>query len=140
MQNKAARLLCNAAPCTKHTDLYTKVGWLTFNQLAAYHSILQVFKIKQAREPLYLAEIVCKVSRSGRITIPPRNLTLAADSYAFLDQTCGISYIETSKMSRKSELSKRMSRNGSQKMCLNFQIKPVNHTNKAIKNLFYKDL
>ena len=83
MQNKAARLVCNAAPRAKRTDLYNKVGWLTVNQLAAYHSILQVFKIRQAREPLYLAEIFCKESRSGRIMIPRNNLSLAADSFCF---------------------------------------------------------
>ena len=83
MQNKAARLVCNAAPRAKRTDSYVKVDWLTVKHLAAYHSILQVLKIRQAREPLYLTEIFCKESRSGRIMIPCNNLTLAADSFCF---------------------------------------------------------
>ena len=83
LQNKAARMVCNA-PLTSHRkDLYVKLDWMTVNQLLVYHSILTVFKIRSQKDPEYLATWLCKDSRNGRIMIPRTNLSLANDSFCF---------------------------------------------------------
>ena len=33
--------------------MYDKLGWMTVNQLAAYHTILAVYRIRRSKEPAY---------------------------------------------------------------------------------------
>ena len=82
-KNKAARIVTNSPPRAKRSDMFDKLGWLTVNQLAMYHTLLTVYKVRQASEPEYLSEVLNKDSRNGRIVIPNTRLTLAKKSFTF---------------------------------------------------------
>ena len=81
MQNKAAQICTNSPPRTKRPSMYGKLQWLTVNQLVFYHSVLTVFKIRKNQEPEYLAEVLSRDNRNGRILIPNLGLTLAKKSF-----------------------------------------------------------
>ena len=83
LQNKAARIVCSAPPRAKRLDLFKKVEWLTVQQLIAFHTLLQIFKIRQQKEPKYLYEHLWRDSRNGRIFVPKHNLSVTAKSFCF---------------------------------------------------------
>ena len=83
LQNKAALIVCSAPARAKRLDLFKKVEWLTVQQLIAFHTLLQIFKIRQQKEPKYLAEHLCRDSRNGRIFVPNHNLSVTAKSFCF---------------------------------------------------------
>ena len=83
LQNQAVRIVCRAPARAKRIDLYSKIGWLTVHQLVVYQTLIQVFKIRQKKEPKYLAKILCKETRSGRIMLDGSNLLLATNSFCF---------------------------------------------------------
>ena len=56
LQNKAAQIVMHAPPRSKRSDLYDKLEWLTVNQLIVYHTLITIFKIRQNKEPEFLAE------------------------------------------------------------------------------------
>ena len=87
LQNKAARLVCNAPSTAHRKEMYDKLNWMTINQLIAYHSLLAVYKLRQHKEPGYLANWVCNDSRNGRIMIPTTNLTVTNESFCFRGPT-----------------------------------------------------
>ena len=55
LQNKVARLVCHAPPRSKRTELYQRLGWLTFNQLIHYHTLISVFRLRAIREQ----DVIC---------------------------------------------------------------------------------
>ena len=55
LQNKVMRLQAKCGYATPVRELLKKTDSLSINQLIAYTSIMTIFKIKQFREPLYLA-------------------------------------------------------------------------------------
>ena len=63
--------------------MYDKLDWLTVNQLLAYHTLVQVFKIRKSEEPEYLSDLLGKDNRQGSIIIPNSDLTLAKKSFVF---------------------------------------------------------
>ena len=83
LQNKAARIVCDAPPRAPRKTLYDKLGWLTVNQLIVYHTLVLVFKIRSCSEPEYLALKMKNDSRNGRIIVPHVNLQLAQRSFSF---------------------------------------------------------
>ena len=83
LQNKAAQIVCHSSPRTSRTFMFDKLGWLTVNQLISYHTLISVFKIKNSREPEYLAEILNNENRNERIIITNQDLTLTARSFTF---------------------------------------------------------
>ena len=81
LQNKAARI-ATSMPCWASRDsMFSKLSWLTVQQLIHYHTAISVFKIRINNEPEYLAELMKKDSRNGRIMIPKLNLNLANRSF-----------------------------------------------------------
>ena len=58
MQNKAAQVVTLSPPRAERVTMYSKLGWLTINQLVFYHSVLAVYKIRISKEPTYLADIL----------------------------------------------------------------------------------
>ena len=42
-------------PRTRRSLMYNKLNWLTVNQLIAYHTLIAVYRVRQSREPEYLA-------------------------------------------------------------------------------------
>ena len=81
MQNKAARIVTHSQPRVERSPMYDRLQWLTVNQLIVYHSILNVFKLRNNMEPKHLAGIMCQDSRNKRILIPNLDLTLAQKSF-----------------------------------------------------------
>ena len=83
MQNKAARLVTHSQHRTSRKEIFSKVGWMTVNQLVHYHSSLSTFRIKQSQEPEYLSSIMCRSNRADNIIIPNTTLSLAKNSYCY---------------------------------------------------------
>ena len=55
LQNIAAQLVTNSPPRSNMVVMYSKLKWLTVNQLVSYHTLLAVFKIRHSGDPEYLA-------------------------------------------------------------------------------------
>ena len=65
LQNKAARIVTHSPPRTPRVTMYSRLQWLTVNQLITYHTLLTVFKIRHTGEPEYLAGFLLNDNRSG---------------------------------------------------------------------------
>ena len=87
LQNKAARLVCRAPPRSERSMLYDRLGWLTYNQLIAYHTVLMIKRVRMSREPKYLSDILMRDSRNGRIMMQNTTLTITAQSFCFRGST-----------------------------------------------------
>ena len=83
IQNKAARIVCQAPSYAKRSLMYEKLGWLTLNQLISYHTLLTIHKIRVSREPKYLANYLTIDSRNGRIMVPNQMLSISLKSFCF---------------------------------------------------------
>ena len=57
----------------------------TVNQLVAYHTLIQVYKIRNSGEPEYLASALKDDNRNGHIVVPIRRVGLSVDSTTFLE-------------------------------------------------------
>ena len=55
LQNRAARCVTKQSWFTPTRQLLKQCGWMSVQQLAQYHSILQVHKVIKAGKPLYLS-------------------------------------------------------------------------------------
>ena len=82
LQNKAAQVVTHSPPRSHRQPMYLRLKWLTVNQLVAYHTLLTVFKIKNSREPEYLATLLRVEGGAGRIILPRTRLTLFMNSFA----------------------------------------------------------
>ena len=63
--------------------MFDQLDWLTVNQLIAYHTLLQIYKIRSFREPEYLYDALCTDNRNGHIVVPNCDLSLALDSFTY---------------------------------------------------------
>ena len=87
VQNKAARIVTHKPPHTSRKELYDQLGWMTVTQLVVYHTLIMVFKIRQTREPEYLARYLTNDIRTGNILEPNLKLGLAQKSFCFRGAT-----------------------------------------------------
>ena len=83
LQNKAAQIVTRSPPRSVRNSMFDKLDWLSVNQLVAYHTLIQVYKIRSCREPEYLSEILRNDNRNGNIIIPNSDLSLAKKSFSF---------------------------------------------------------
>ena len=83
LQNKAARIVCQAPPRANRASMFKNLSWMTVNQLVSYHSLLTVFKIRTSGEPEYLAKKLKHENRLEKIIIPNTSLSLAKQSFIF---------------------------------------------------------
>ena len=83
LQNKAAQIVTRSRPRSPRGVMYDKLDWLSVNQLIAYHTLIQIFKIRTSGEPEYLTRILSNDNRNGHILIPNSELTLARKSFCF---------------------------------------------------------
>ena len=83
LQNKAARLVCGAPPRSERSALFKQLGWLTFNQLITYHTLIMVKRVRISKEPDYLYRLLSRDSRNGRIMIQNTALGVAAQSFCY---------------------------------------------------------
>ena len=81
LQKQAARIVTHSPPRSSRIELFTKLDWLTDNQLIVYHTLISVFKLRQNQEPEYLAEKLLQNTGYGRILIPNIKLSLAQKSF-----------------------------------------------------------
>ena len=68
LQNKAAQIVTKSPPRAVRNVMYEKLGWLSVNQLIAYHTLIQVYKIRTSSEPEYLSEVLKNDNRNGKIS------------------------------------------------------------------------
>ena len=83
LQNKAAQIVTKSPPRSERRVMYDRLYWLTVNQLVAYHTLLQIFKIRKSHQPEYLFEILGRCNRNGNIVITHTELSLAKKSFTF---------------------------------------------------------
>ena len=83
LQNKAAQIVSHSAPRSPRLPMYSKLKWLTVNQLITYHTLLTIFKIRKCGEPEYLAKFLKNDNRAGRIIVPNTQLSLAKKSFVW---------------------------------------------------------
>ena len=83
MQNKAARIVTHSPLRTPRTELFSQLGWLTVNQLTYYHTALCTWRIRQSREPEYLASLLARDGITGKIQVSNTRLTLAKRSFCY---------------------------------------------------------
>ena len=82
MQNKAAQIVTKAPLRTHRSQMFDKLEWMTVNQLIAYHTVMAVFRIRDSGHPEYLASILKRESRMGKILLPRYQLELADKSFS----------------------------------------------------------
>ena len=85
MQNKAARCITKKSWYTSTRTLLLQCNWLSINQLIFYHTVLQVWKVKTQKSPVYLySKIQSSVTRSaaeGTLRVPIVVTSLASKSF-----------------------------------------------------------
>ena len=57
LQNKVARTVARVDWNTPVREIFNQVGWLSVQQLAFYHSVLLVYKVKSSHQPQYLSSM-----------------------------------------------------------------------------------
>ena len=84
IQNRAAQFVLNIRGWRVHRqELYKNLGWLTVNQLVAFHRILAVYCIRKSGEPEYLADMLSRDNCRGNIIVPHTGLSLLKTSFVF---------------------------------------------------------
>ena len=83
LQNKAAQFVLKSPIRMKRREMFSKLDWLTVNQLVAFQRILTVYNIRSSGEPEYLFEKLSKDNFRGNIIIPYTSLTLVKKSFSF---------------------------------------------------------
>ena len=83
LQNKAAQIVTHSPPRTQRLTMFSRLKWLTVNQLIAYHTLLTVYKIRDSGEPEYLARFLNQDNRSGHIILPNTKLSLFMKSFVW---------------------------------------------------------
>ena len=82
-QNRAARIVLSLPPRTSRDFMFDKLHWLSVKQLIAYHTLITVFRIRQSKEPEYLAGILGRDNSSGHIIMKNTRLVLYRNSFVF---------------------------------------------------------
>ena len=70
-------------PRTSRSIMFDKLGWVTVQQLIAYHTLITVFRIRLTKEPEDLATILSKDNISGHIIMKNMQLGLYRESFVF---------------------------------------------------------
>ena len=81
LQNKAAQIVTRSPPRSARNPMFDKLDWLSVNQLISYHTLIQVYKIRNSKEPEYLHEKLKTDNRNGHIVIPNSELSLFKKSF-----------------------------------------------------------
>ena len=63
--------------------MYTRLNWMTVNQLIAYHTLIAVFRIRKSKEPEYLARLLCRDNKKGNIVMENTKLGSYRNSFIF---------------------------------------------------------
>ena len=80
-QNRAGRIVLNLPPRFSRDTMFDMLGWMTVQQLVAYHTLLTVYRIRSSKEPEYLARALCRDNYRGNIVIENSRLGLYKKSF-----------------------------------------------------------
>ena len=83
MQNKALRFVLNKPPRSSRSEMFDESGFMTVRQLIVYHTTLNVYKIKQCKEPEYLFSNIERENIHENIVIEKTRLTLTRNGFIF---------------------------------------------------------
>ena len=85
MQNKAARCITKKSWYTPTSTLLRECNWLSINQLIFYHTVLQVWKVRRTKLPVYISSrMEVSITRSaleGTLRVPSVESDLAQKSF-----------------------------------------------------------
>ena len=76
LQNRAAQLALNVPPRTHRNDMFERLGWMTVQQLIAYHTLIAIFRVSLKGAPEHLAEQLTRENRQGKIVLKNSKLDL----------------------------------------------------------------
>ena len=85
-QNKAAQIVLRLPSRHNREYMFNQLGWLTVNQLIVYHTSITVYRIRQNKEPEYLADILGRTSRLGENIIIVENIKLGLARKSFTNR------------------------------------------------------
>ena len=80
-QNRAARIVLNLPPRFNRETMFQRLGWMSVQQLVAYHSLLAVYRVRQSQEPEYLARSLSRDNYRGNIIVDNSRLGLYNRSF-----------------------------------------------------------
>ena len=83
LQNRAAEFVMNLPGRSNREQMFLSLGWLTVHQLSVFHTIMAVYKIRNTKEPEYLARKLNRENVRGNIIVPNSHLTLLKRSFVF---------------------------------------------------------
>ena len=83
LQNRAAQHVLRLPNRSSRKEMFVKLGWMSVNQLAFYHTVMAVYKMRQTGEPELLAEKMMNDNFRGSLIVPTTDLTLAKNSFCF---------------------------------------------------------
>ena len=80
-QNRAGRIVLNLPPRFNRDSMFSMLGWMTVQQLIVYHTVLAVYRIRNSREPEYLARALNRDNYRGNIVVQNTRLGLYKKSF-----------------------------------------------------------
>ena len=109
MQNKALRFVLNKPPRSSRSEMFDESGFMTVRQLIVYHTTLNVYKIKQCKEPEYLFSNIERENIHENIIIEKTRLTLTRNGFIFRGaETCNDIPHEIRKIKKIADFKKKM--------------------------------
>ena len=82
-QNRAAKCVLRLPPGSSRSFIFEKLGWMSVQQLIAYHTLITIFRIRHNREPEYLADFLTRDNIYGNIIVQNSNLSLYRNSFTY---------------------------------------------------------
>ena len=82
-QNRAAQIVLSSPPRTSRDWMFDRLGWMTVQQLIAYHTLIAIYRIRQSKEPEHLANILTRDNVYGHIIMKNSRLVLYRNSFIF---------------------------------------------------------
>ena len=67
--------------------MFSMLGWMTVQQLIVYHTVLAVYRIRNSREPEYLARALNRDNYRGNIVVQNTRLGLYKKSFILRGST-----------------------------------------------------
>ena len=86
-QNRAAHCVLTLPPRTSRTVLYDKLGWLTVQQLIAYHTMITVYRVREKKEPEHLDSFLTRDNVYWNIIVQKSKLVLYRNSFVYRGST-----------------------------------------------------
>ena len=83
IQNKAIRVVFNLPPRTHRNTMFDESGYMSIKQEIYYHTVLNIYKIKNTKQPEYLYDRLSQENIFGNIVLDKTNLTLARNGFIY---------------------------------------------------------